>query len=209
MLKSPTGEPIRWREVEPFVWRKVHGTDLVVAEAKDGRIQRFSVGDYASIMMFERPPLSKSGTWLLPAAIAALVILLVTALAWPISALVRRYYRVPSTLSVSDAKAQRRMRIVAVATVLVWAGWMGLVYVMMSNISMLSPKMDGYLRALQVSGAIVFVGGTLVGLWSAWTTLRGERGLLARAWTGLLVAALLVSLWVAIAFNVLRFSVHY
>ena len=209
MLKSPTGEPIRWREVEPFVWRKVHGTDLVVAEAKDGRIERFSVGDYASIMMFERPPLSKSGTWLLPAAIAALVILLLTTLAWPISALVRRYYGVPSTLSVSDAKAQRRMRLVAVATVLVWAGWMGLVYVMMSNISMLSPKMDGYLRALQVSGAIVFVGGTLVGLWSAWTTLRGQRGLLARAWSGLLVAALLVSLWVAIAFNVLRFSVHY
>jgi hypothetical protein len=96
-----------------------------------------------------------------------------------------------------------------VATVLVWAGWMGLVYVMMSNISMLSPKMDGYLRALQVSGAIVFVGGTLVALWSARTTLRGGRGLLARAWTVLLVAALLVSLWVAIAFNVLRFSVHY
>jgi CubicO group peptidase (beta-lactamase class C family) len=209
MLKSPTGEPIRWREVEPFVWQDVHSTDLVVAEAKDGRIERFSVGDYASIMMFERPPLSKSGTWLLPAAIAALGILLVTALAWPISALVRRYYGVPSTLSVSDAKAQRRLRIVAVATVLVWAGWMGLVYVMMSNISMLSPKMDGYLRALQVGGAIVFVGGTLVGLWSARTTLRGGRGWLARTWTVLLGTALLVSLWVAIAFNLLRFSVHY
>jgi hypothetical protein len=209
MLTSPTGEPIRWREVEPFVWREVHGTGLVVAEAKDGRIERFSVGDYASIMMFERPPTSKSGTWLLPAAIAALVILLVTALAWPISALVRRYYGVPSVLSVSDAKAQRRLRLVAVATVLVWAGWMGLVYAMMSNISLFSPKMDGYLRVLQVSGAIVFVGGTLLGLWSAWTTLRGRRGLLARAWTVLLAIALLVSLWVAIAFNLLRFSVHY
>ncbi len=55
MLKSPTGEPIRWREVEPFVWREVHGTDVVVAEAKDGRIERFSVGDYAPIMMFEGP----------------------------------------------------------------------------------------------------------------------------------------------------------
>jgi hypothetical protein len=60
-----------------------------------------------------------------------------------------------------------------------------------------------------VSGAIVFVGGTLLGLWSAWTTLRGRRGLLARAWTVLLAIALLVSLWVAIAFNLLRFSVHY
>ena len=98
---------------------------------------------------------------------------------------------------------------VAVATVLVWAGWIGLVYVMMSNITMLSPKMDGYLWALQVGGVIVFVGGTLLGLWSARATLRGGRGWLARAWTVLLVAALLVSLWVAIAFNLLRFGVQY
>jgi hypothetical protein len=182
---------------------------VVVAEAKDGRIERFSVGDYAPIMMFERPSPSRSGTWLLPAAIAALVVLLVTALAWPISALTRRYYAAPSTLSVGDARAQRRLRIVAVATVLVWAGWIGLVYVMMSNITMLSPKMDGYLRALQVIGAIVLVGGTLAGLWSTRATLRGGRGWLARAWAALLAAALLVSLWVAVAFNLLRFGVQY
>ncbi len=209
MLTSPTDEPLRWREVEPFVWRQVHGTDVVVAEAKDGRIERFSVGDYAPIMMFERPAPSKSGTWLLPAALVALVVLLVTALAWPISALTRRYYAVPSKLSVGDARAQRRLRLVAVATVLVWAGWIGLIYAMMTNISLFSPKMDGYLRALQVSGAIVFIGGTLVGLWSARATLRGGRGWLARAWALLLAAALLVSLWVAVAFNLLRFSVQY
>jgi CubicO group peptidase (beta-lactamase class C family) len=209
MLTSPTGEPLRWREVEPFVWRQVHGTDVVVAAAKDGRIERFSVGDYAPIMMFERPPTSKSGTWLLPAVIAALVVLLVTALAWPVSALVRRYYAVPSALSAGDARAQRRMRIVAAATVLVWAGWIGLVYAMMSSITLLSPKMDGFLWALQVAGAIVFVGGTLVGLWSAWSTLRGGRGWLARAWTVLLAAALLVSLWIAFAFHLLHFGVQY
>ncbi len=209
MLTSPTGEPLRWREVEPFVWREVHGTDVVVAEEKAGRIERFSVGDYAPIMMFERPPPSKSGTWLLPAAIAALVILLVTALAWPVSALTRRYYAAPSRLSASDARAQRRLRLVAVATVLAWAGWLGLVYAMMSKISLLSPKMDGYLWALQVLGTIVFVGGTLVALWSARTTLRGGRGWLARVWTVLLVAALLVSLWIAFAFHLLHFGVLY
>jgi CubicO group peptidase (beta-lactamase class C family) len=209
MLKSPTGELFRWREIEPFVWQKLHGPELLVAEAKDGRVVRFAIGDYASIMVFDRPAPSKSGAWLVPTGIAALVALLLTALAWPISALTRRYYRVPSALSVSDSQARRRMRIVAVATVLAWAGWIGLVVAMMTDISLLSPRTDVLLVALQVFGAIVFVGGTLVGLHSAWVTVSGGRGTLAKAWTALLAIALLVSLWVALAFHVLSFGVKY
>jgi CubicO group peptidase (beta-lactamase class C family) len=209
MLVSPTGEPFRWREIEPFVWQQVHGSDLLVAEVKNGRVTRFSVGFFAPIMMFEPPVPWKSGAWLMPAAIAALVALLLTALAWPISALTRRHYRVPVALSGGDAKAQRRMRIVAVATVLAWAGWIGLIVAMMTDISLLSSRTDVLLMALQVIGAIVFVGGTLAGLWSARETLRGGRGTLAKGWSVVLAVSLLVSLWVAVAFHVLSFGVKY
>jgi CubicO group peptidase (beta-lactamase class C family) len=209
MLTSPTGEPFRWREIEPFVWQRVHGSDLIVADARDGHVTRFGVGDYAPIMMFERPALSKSGAWLVPAAIAALAALLLTALAWPISALARRYYCVPSALAAGDVQARRWMRIVSLATVLTWAAWIGMIIAMMTDYRLLSPRTDILLVALQVVGAAVFVLGTLVGLWSVATTLRGGRGRLAKAWAVLLACALLVSLWVAIAFHILAFGVKY
>ena len=209
MLTSPTGVPFHWREIDPFVWQKVHGTDLLVADVKDGRVQRFGVGEYAAIMLFERPAPLKSGAWLVPAAVVAIAALLLTVLAWPISALARRYFRVPSVLAASDAKALRTLRIVSLATVLAWAAWIGLIAAMMSDYGLFSPKTDFLLISLQVIGAVVFVVGTLLGLRSVATTLRGKRTTLAKAWALLLAFALLVSLWLAFAFHMLHIGAKY
>jgi CubicO group peptidase (beta-lactamase class C family) len=209
MLASPTGVPFHWREIEPFVWQKLHASDILVAEVKDGRIDRFAVSDYAPIMMFDRPAASKAGAWLLPAAIAALAALLLTVLAWPITALTRRHYRTVSALNPADAKAQRTMRIVATATVVVWTGWIALIVAMISNFSLLAPRTDGLLLSVQFIGAIVLVLGTVVGLWSATNTVRGARSKLAKAWAVALGISLLISLWVAFAFHLLSIGVKY
>lgn len=209
MMVSPTGEPLRWREVEPFLWKQVHGSEVIVGDVKDGKVWRLGIGEFAPIMLFERPAPLKSGTWLVPAFGAALVALLLTALAWPISAMARRYFRSPSRLPTVDLKALRSLRIVALATVLVWAGWAALMISMMKDFRLLSPKTDTALIALQVLAAIVFGLGTLVGLRAVATTLRGSRPVLAKVWAVLLAGALLVSLWVAVAFHVLSFGVKY
>ena len=209
MFLSPTGQPLRWREIEPFVWQQEHQTAQLVGEVKDGRVVRWSTAEYAPIMFFERPAASKSGTWLLPTGIAALAALLLTALAWPVSALVRRHYGVAPGLNPRDASAQRWMRVVATATTLVWAGWIALIVAMITDFTLLAPKSDPWLYLLQVVGAIVFVGGTLVGLWATWTTLRGSRSVLARTWSAVLTLALLVSLWIAVAFHLLAFGAKY
>jgi len=206
---SPTGRPLRWREVEPFVWQQEHQTALLVGEVQDDRVVRFSTAEYAPIMFFERPAASKSGAWLLPAGIAALAALLLTTLAWPVSALVRRHYRVPAKLSAHDASAQRWMRVVATSTTLVWAGWIALIVALITDLTLLAPKSDPWLYLLQGVGVVVFVGGTLVGLWAAWRTLRGSRSVLAKTWSALLVVALLVSLWIAAAFHLLAFGARY
>jgi hypothetical protein len=209
MLTSPTGQPYRWREVEPYVWQRVHATDQLVADAKDGRITRFGVGEYAPIMLFERPAPLKSGSWLLPAAVVSFATLFLTALAWPVTALARRYFRVPRTLAAVDAKALRSTRLVATATVLVWGAWVGLITAYMTNFTLLAPKTDPLLLALQVVGAVVFVGGTLLGLKAVVATVRGGRRKLAKIWAVLLGASLLVSLWVAIAFHALHIGAKY
>ena len=209
LMLSPTGEPLRWREIEPFLWQQVHGDEILIGEVKDGKVWRFSIGAYAPIMLFERPAPLKAGTWLLPAFATGLAVLLLTALAWPISALARRYFRSPSRLPTVDQKALRTTRIVALATVVTWAGWVGLMAAMLNDFRLLSPKTDALLIALQVVGAVVFLLGTFMGLRAILTTLRGSRGTLAKLWAVLLAVALLVSLWVAIAFHVLAFGANY
>ena len=51
----------------------------------------------------------------MPLAVASLLALLLTVLAWPISALVRRHYGVRYALGGKDARAHRWVRIAAVA----------------------------------------------------------------------------------------------
>src|SRR3546814_20569304 len=66
---------------------------------------------YAPIMVFQR--LSAWRALAMPLLVASLVILLLTVLAWPISALVRRYYGTPYRLAGMDARAHRLFRIAA------------------------------------------------------------------------------------------------
>jgi CubicO group peptidase (beta-lactamase class C family) len=209
LLKSPSGVPFRWRETGPFVWQQEHGTDVLVADVKDGRVTRFTVGLFSPFMMFERPAPLKAGTWLLPAAAVALLALFATALAWPVSALVRRHYRVPYALRDRDARAHRWVRLASTATVVLWGAWAGTIIAMMSDFSLFSPKTDPWLWVLNVLTPIVCIGGALIGLWYAVVTWRSRRRRVAKVWAVVLALALLVSLWVAIAFNVIGTGVKY
>src|SRR5690606_36166573 len=42
LMTNLAGEPVRWREIEPFVWKQEGGKDLLAAEVEDGRVVRFS-----------------------------------------------------------------------------------------------------------------------------------------------------------------------
>ena len=87
--------PVKWREVEPFVWRAVDGEDFLSAEVVDGRIARFGFEWVSPFMVFEPMPAHLSPVWLTPALLAGFLALLLTTIAWPVSALVRRHYRAP------------------------------------------------------------------------------------------------------------------
>ena len=42
LATNPAGVPVKWREVEPFVWRDVDGKNLLAAKVEDGQVIRFS-----------------------------------------------------------------------------------------------------------------------------------------------------------------------
>lgn len=209
MARNLAGAPIKWREVEPFVWRDVDGGSLLSAQVKDGQVVRFSFDGLSPFMMFDRTPASRSPGWLMPAVVIGLISLFLTSLAWPVSALVRRHYRVPYRLEGDDAKAHRWIRIAATAVVAIFIAWATTAGMMMSNLALLTDSMDPWLWLLQLLSLIVFVGSAALGVWNAWVVLRSTRTWYAKAWAVVLALALLVMLWVALTFHLIAFDVNY
>jgi CubicO group peptidase (beta-lactamase class C family) len=209
MARNLAGAPIKWREIEPFVWRDVDGETLLAAEVKDGKVTRFSWDGLSPFMMFERTPASRSPGWLIPALVVGLGSLLLTSLAWPVSALVRRHYGVPYRLQGVDARAHRWIRIAATAAVVLFIAWVATAAAMMTNLTLLSPSMDPWLWTLQLSSVVVFIGGAVLGVWNALVVLRGNRRWYAKLWAIVLALSLLVLLWVAFTCHLIAFDVNY
>jgi CubicO group peptidase (beta-lactamase class C family) len=203
------GVPIKWREIEPFVWRDVNGESLLSAKVEDGRVVRFSFDGISPFMMFEPTPAAVSPGWLLPALIGSLIALLLTTLAWPVSALVRRHYGAPYRLTGQDARAHRWIRLAATIAVALVVAWGTTLTMMMSDFRRLSGGLDGWLWILQLLSVIVFLGATAVGVWNARVVVGSTRKWYAKTWAVLLALSLLVLLWVAIAFHLIAFDVNY
>jgi CubicO group peptidase (beta-lactamase class C family) len=199
---TPSGVPLRWREIAPFIWRQEHGKDLLAARVVDGRVVRFGFGEESAIEVYDRTPWAKSAGWWLPAVVLSLCALLLTALAWPLSALTRRRYGVPYALTGLNAKAHRWARIASVSAFVVFLGWIILVLTMTSILDLI-PKMTGWIALLRIASPFVFVAGAAAGLWNAWTVVRGHRSRWAKLWAVLLAVALLLVLWAAFAFHLI------
>jgi CubicO group peptidase (beta-lactamase class C family) len=208
MATNLAGKPIKWREVEPFVWRDVDGESFLAAQVENGRVTRFAFEWVSPFMVFEPMPASISSAWLKPALLAGLIALLLTALAWPISALARRHYGVPYALTGRDAVAHRWIRIASTAVIAIFILW-GIAVALIFGDSVPSSTSDIYLWILQLLSAIVFFGAAAIGVWNAAVVVRSSRRWYAKTWAVLLALALLVALWVALAFHLIAFDVNY
>jgi CubicO group peptidase (beta-lactamase class C family) len=209
LLTTPSGAPIKWREVEPFIWREDGGKALMSARVENGRITRFSFEPVSPFMTFQPTPAYRSGSWLVPALCVGLVALLLTALAWPISALIRRHYGVRYALTGPDAQAHRYVRLASVAALVVFGGWALFITIGLQTLAYLSTKTDLLLRLLQFLSPIVFFGAAIVGVWNAWTVTRSTRKWYAKAWAVVLALSFLVVLWVALNCHLMKFGVDY
>lgn len=203
------GAPKIWQEIEPFVWVEKGGEERLAAKVDDGVVRRFSVDGLSPFMVFEPTPWNKSSAWLKPLLQASLAALLLTALLWPVTAIVRRRFGATLALPPTDLRAYRWSKIVSLATLLVLGGWLGMVTAMFQNLNLLSPKFDPVLMALQLISLVVFVGALLVMLWNLMRVWSGDRRWPAKTWSVVLVISSLTVLWVAVTFHLIGFDVNY
>lgn len=207
-LQKLNGQPKRWREIAPFVWRNVDGKDLLSANVKDGKVVMFSSDDLSPAVVFIPLPSwrAQPDLWFY-AVVASLLILLVTAILWPVRAVLR--WRAGFTLPSSARRATHLMGAVALGAAATLIGWLWLLSNLGSEAVPLTAKSDPILWTLQIAGALFFGGGSIAALWNAWRVWAAGSGWAAKAWSTLLVLACLVLLVTALAFHLIAFSTAY
>lgn len=202
-------QPRKWIEVAPFVWRDPASGERIAAKLTDGRVMRWSFEPVSPFMVFDRVPWHLDGAWLMPAFFIALVIILLTALAWPVRALARRQYKATVPYAGRRLGVYRSIHGLAWLAILTLAGWFTWVTMAFGDLSLLAGGLDWLLYLVQFLSAVVFVGLFGFALWNAWLAFTEKRRWTSKLWAVLLLFAALILLWVALGFHLIGFGTRY
>lgn len=208
-LTNAAGQPKRWREVAPWQWQEVGGEDRLGAVVKDGKVTAFAPRGYAPIFLFVPASTGMNWGWIMPVLLAALAVMLVTALGWPIVALVRRRYKYSSGITGRPLMLHRATRATAWIMLIVAAGWMGMIAALSSDVGNFDGRLDGWMRLLQFLSLLGIVG-TALAFWNAWVIARspGKRRL-ATLWAIIIALSALFLVWLMIDMRTLTLSLNF
>ena len=203
------GKPRHWVEISPFVWQDANAHDLLAAQVVDGKVVRWSFDFVSPFMVFDRVPWYRDSSWLLPLLCFSFGVLLLTALFWPITAIVRRHYSRPLVLEPTAFRADHYSKISAIlilAGLVLWTVLLGLILTETSN---LSSKLDLLFWLAEIFGAIVFIGGLVAMLWNLKAVWTGKRRWPAKVWSIALTISALIVVWIGFAFKLIHFGTNY
>jgi CubicO group peptidase (beta-lactamase class C family) len=208
-LTAPNGRPREWVEIAPYVWREVGGHDRLAAQVVDGKPVRWSWDFGSPFMVFDRAPAARSSAWLLPALIASLGVLALSFLYWPVVALVRRRYKAKADISGKALTASRAARASLGLLLGLFIGWgVGLAQ-LMSSPAALAGGLDWLMWTLQALGWVLLPLALAATVWNLWLTWTDGRRWPRKAWSVLMVLAVLLLFYVAFTFGLLAMRVAY
>ncbi len=198
------GAPKKWIEIAPFVWQDAYGHGRLGAKVEDGRVVRWSINPVSPFMVWERAPWYRDAAWLMPLFAAALAIVALTALSWPVGAIARRRFGAAMTLRGADLTAYRWARALSWLVLAALGGWAWLFASLDSD-----KNLDAAIWLLEIAGIVGFVGLCGAALWNLQRVWRGKRGWFAKLWSALLVLAALLTLWVTLSFHLIHLGARY
>jgi hypothetical protein len=207
-LTGLNGEPKRWREVGPFVWREVGGKERLVAQVQDGRVRQLSVDSLAGIMTFLPVPASRSSAWIVPTISLALGVLLLTVIAWPVAAIIRRRSGAAFPLTGKEALAYKATRIAAIVQLVFLLVWMFIVQAGDADLASYDGRLDAVFVIAYLLG-FLGVAGAGVAVWNTWLAITTKRAWNSTAWRGALAVSCIAIVWFGFAFNLIRVTAQY
>jgi CubicO group peptidase (beta-lactamase class C family) len=207
MFKDLNGQPKRYREVAPLVFRNVTGQDrLAFRRADDGSLV---MGIDYPFMVFEKISLSRSAGLFLPLIIGCLAVFLLMLVLWPVGGLTRWHHGIKLSLTPAQRRRRRWGRIVC-ALDLAFLLLLLLFFSLMSkDIGMMSPRYNIWLRLIQIVGWLGVLG-TVPALYNAVQSWREKsRWLWSKVAETLIGLACLGFVWFVYAWNLLHWSLRY
>lgn len=203
-FKTIGGAARKWVEVAPFRWQSVDDGDLFAAKVENGKVVRVFYGPVAPIMVWDPVAWYRDTAWLKPLAVAALAVILLTALAWPIGAINRRRYGAKLALAGRDLAGYRAVRACSWAVLALLGSW---AFVIAKVGDFITPAPLIWFN--EIAGLLLFFGFVGVAGWNLLLAWKGQRGWFGKLWSVLLLLSALAMLWVALAFNLISFGANW
>jgi CubicO group peptidase (beta-lactamase class C family) len=208
-LTNAAGVPKRWRETAPWQWQEVGGEDRLGAMVKDGKVTAFAPRGFAPIILFVPASTGMNAGWIIPLLLAALAVMLVTALSWPIVALARRRFGYRPTIAGRPLLLYRTTAITAWLMLIVAGGWMGMIAALSSDVANFDGRLDIWMRVLQLLSLAAIVG-TALAVWNVRVIAAGpERRRLATARAVLVALSALFLVWMMFDMRTLTPSLNF
>lgn len=197
---------VTFAEVAPDLWREVGGTRELALRPVDGVTTVIDSEEPISVL--QAVPLLRSAPLNLTILLGSLLILAVTVVVWPISAILRRRYGRPPLSD--EMRRLRRLVLAAVVVVVLYVlAWIKLLAPVLSvSLWVYSWRLDPVVRALQLAGVLVIAAAAL-GVWALWRMSRLQSTRIAWVRNAALAAALLGVVWFAFMGRLLSFNLNY
>ncbi|MGM9484550.1 serine hydrolase domain-containing protein [Roseateles sp. NT4] len=178
------GARSNYREVKPYFWEEEHGKRRLQAVVENGKVKHWGLEPYVFAFIFEPVPFMASTTVLVLMGLS-LVTLLLTALLWPIAAVLRRRHHV----AVQPARPVTWVRSASVG-VMVALGLWGVVVSLLESLG----DTTLLLPLAQLTLALSAVGGLVVSGLNARSVLKvGDKWAKALAIVWVLAFAILLT----------------
>jgi CubicO group peptidase (beta-lactamase class C family) len=147
-----------YREVRPMYWEEEHGKRRIQAVVENGKVTRWGMQPYAFAFVFEPVP-AMAGAGALILLCAAVAVAALTALLWPLVAILRRKYKAAAPL-----KSATAVRCASVGVLVALGLWAATVTCLenLDDTSVLLPLS-------QIATLLAFGGGLLASVWQART----------------------------------------
>jgi CubicO group peptidase (beta-lactamase class C family) len=201
------GQPKRFREIGPMIFRNENGQDRI-AFKRDDSGRWVMVIDFPA-MVFQRSSVNENSGLDQPIIIGATVVLALALLFWPIGWVIRRHYGRELELTQQQRRLRLLVRIVCVVDVAFVAGWLLIFLLVRDNFSLLSDRLDPWLRLLQMLGWLGVLGVvfTIINVIRSWR--NRQRWLWSKLGDTAIALACVAFVWFVFTWNLMAFSLKY
>jgi CubicO group peptidase (beta-lactamase class C family) len=206
-FKDMNGEPKKFREIAPLMFRDVNGQDRI-AFKRDDTGNLVLVIDFP-FMVFQKARWYQNSLLNMPLIVGALVILVLTLLLWPVAALMRWHYGKKLELSPQQKRLRLWVRIVCLLDVIFFAALVAFFAAGMKDINIFSPRNNVWLRLIQIVGWLGVLGTVLAIFNVIRSWKEPQRWLWSRIGDTLILLACLGVVWFVFAWNMLHWSLRY